>query len=154
MFSFLRENKIDATPYMRRIIDLTTPNLQAPNEAREKRRYNRALATCLCPWSDGSLDIKKISIGITKDLSDNGVCVLTTSRFGSAEVLLTFLVECEFKHGLSFFLATIEREHRLGGFVEYGLSISEYLNDNHHRDIKKIKGMIIDSYQHIFCKGQ
>lgn len=151
MFSFGKRKKIvDATPHMRRVVDLTAPNLLTSNESRQDRRYNRALATCMCPWLDGSPDHLSITIGVTKDVSDQGICVLTTSRLDVADVLVTFLVECDAQPGLAFFRAAIERENRLGGFFEYGLSIVEYLNDNYQSTVTVVEGLIINSYQQHF----
>ena len=153
MFSFRkRKVVVDATPHMRRIIDLTTPNLLVQDEERHDRRYNRALAACICPWENGKADHQSMTLGITKDVSDLGVCVLTTTPLGDHDLALAFLVETNAVGELSFFRATIQRERILVGFIEYGLSLSEYLNDNHVVETRELEGLIRNSNQQEFAQ--
>jgi hypothetical protein len=44
-----KKGMTDAIPYMRRILDLTTPTLLRANESRQENRYVRGLPVALCP---------------------------------------------------------------------------------------------------------
>lgn len=89
-----------------------------------------------------------MTIDITKDISDSGVCVLTTSELQAGEFLLTFFVETDSQQGgLPFFRANIIRQNSQFGFFEYGLLVSEYLNDNYSSITNVVEGLIINLFR-------
>lgn len=153
MFSFLKKQKmvVDATPHMRRVIDLTTPGYLRSEESRYSRRYLRALATAIWPWTKNNTDPERLCLGITRDVSDTGVCILTTEALDTPEIALTFLVETDNETTLSFFRATVIRESRLGSFFEYGVHIEEYLNHNYGAEIKALDEIIRVSFADEFA---
>ena len=143
VFSFLTRKKVvDASPHIRRIIDLTTPEYLRTEESRYARRYSRALAMTMWPWVKGRPDEQSVMLGITKDISDSGVCVLSTCRIDCEQVVFTFLVESEEFTDLAFFLGIVARKTRRSGFREYGLRVTEFLNDGYRNQLLALESQI------------
>lgn len=155
MFSFRkRRHQVDATPYMRRIIDLTTNGLLRTHEGRHARRYSRALSVAVCPWVKKKAVNDGFSLGITKDISDSGVCILTTTRLQAESVVFTLLVSLDNSSELSFFQADVKRESTRAGFVEYGLQVNQYLNEQYLKETQILEQIIRLSYDEEFDKPQ
>lgn len=100
-----KQGMTDAIPYMRRMLDLTTPTLLRANESRQESRYVRGLPVALYPWIDGKPVPSVLAFGFTKDLSDGGLSVLTTTELNSTEVVYTILVDTDVTSELWYFHA-------------------------------------------------
>jgi hypothetical protein len=129
---------VDATPYMRRILDLTTPSRLRADEQRTTNRYDRGLPIAICKWERGEPCVESMQFGMTRDISDKGVALLTTVDVDFTEVVFTVLVGPEVSSELWFFQATIVRKCKYFGFVEYGMQINEFLNDDHRLQLQPL----------------
>jgi hypothetical protein len=88
MFSFLTQKKrLDATPHIRRLIDLTAPNRPAfeGNELRCENRYCRALPILLSPIIDNIPILSESFAGTTQEFSDSGLRLITQERLTADE---------------------------------------------------------------------
>lgn len=132
----------DAVPYMRRIVDLTTPCLLRAHESRNENRYSRGLPIALCPWVNNGPDTSNLALGFTRDLSDNGLSLLTTTSMECDDVVFTIIVEPEVSSELWFFHATILRRFTAFGFLEYGMQINGYLNENFCHELIGLNKML------------
>ena len=130
---------------MRRILDLTTPRMRT-DEKRINSRYNRGLPVAICPWSQGKPVVSELILCMTRDLSDNGISVLTTSDIDFFdEVVFTILLDTEICSELCFFQATLIRKNRFFGFCEYGLQVNEFLNDDHRTQLAPLLRLLTNS---------
>ena len=134
-------------PYMRRIIDLTTPDRMRPNEKRISNRYNRALPVVIAPWHNGQADLNHVSLAITKEISESGMSILTTTQLPFVESVFSILVDSEIASDIWFFQGTVMRESVAFGFGEYGIRINEFLNDSPNVDLEHLKKMIYGSLE-------
>ena len=71
--SFLRKKTVDLKPYIRRLCDVTTPNLPVLDNSREEDRFNRSLPVIICPWADDKPVIDQLTVAITRP-SDRLMC--------------------------------------------------------------------------------
>jgi hypothetical protein len=133
-----KQEMSDAATFMRRIVDLTTPHLLRPNENRNENRYNRGLPVAFCPWVGGRPDTSVLALGFTKDLSDSGLSILTTTEIKSEDVVYTIIVDPEITSGFWFFHATIVRRWNAFGFLEYGMRTNGYLNENYRAELSEL----------------
>lgn len=131
MFSFFKAKKIiDVGPYLRRLCDLTTPNLASSTDsARAETRYNRTIPTLVCPWSDGYPETEKSVIGLSKDISDRGVGLVLSAPFYAEEVVLGFWLNRDTMEVPWFFLGYATRLSAMGGgFWTLGVEVREFAN--------------------------
>lgn len=131
MFSWLHNTVADPVPHIRRVIDLTTPKVVPSSELRADRRYARALTVILFPWINGVADQENLILGVTQDISDSGISVLTTSEITSEESALVFVIENNDKKCLPFFKVKVVRHSLKATFNKYGLVADDYLNNSH-----------------------
>ena len=135
----------DAVPFMRRIVDLTTPALLRANEVRDETRYNRGLPVALCPWIDDRPDTSIVALGFTKDLSDHGLSLLTTTELKNEDVVFTIAVDQEISSEFWFFHATIVRRCKAFGFLEYGLKTNGFLNEFYRDELSEFNEIVSGS---------
>ena len=122
-----KKGMTDAIPYMRRIVDLTTPTLLRANESRQENRYVRVFQS-LCVRGSMATVPSVLALGFTKDLSDGGLSVLT--ELNSSEVVYSILVDTDVTSELWYFHASILRRNTAFGFLEYGMKTNGFLNEN------------------------
>lgn len=142
MFSFSKNKKtIELSPYIRRICDLTTPNMtSSPELLRVENRYNRAIPTLLCPWVSGRPILDSGIIGVTKDIADHGVGLILTQEFHAEEVLLGFWVSHAEMEEPWFFVGTPRRCCAVGGgFWTLGVELREFATENHAREVAPLR---------------
>lgn len=145
-FSKANEKKaLEAGPYLRRILDLTTPSRMRADEMRETNRYERGLPVAFCEWHRGRPIVDAIQLGLTRDISDRGVSILTTSKLNYDEAVFTILVDEEVSKELWFFHANIVRKCSYFGFVELGLKINEYLNDDYRIQLQPLIKQLVNA---------
>ena len=115
MFGFSKRTRTaDIQRLMRRVCDLTTPNITNGSELqRGENRYNRAIPTLVCPYSDGQIDPSDAFVAITKDLSDEGVGLILTQEIDPTDALLAIWLPPEQQPW--FFHACVRRCDAIGG---------------------------------------
>ena len=94
MFSFLERKKVvDLYPYIRRLCDLTSPNLGNTFVAgRTENRYNRTIPTVLSPWEDEQAIVDESIVGLTSDVADRGVSLVFHQPFRAESVVVGYWV--------------------------------------------------------------
>jgi len=140
LFSSKRDEKktVDATPYLRRILDLTTPSRIRNPELRATSRYDRGLPIAICQWKQGQPIVDSIQLGMTRDISDKGIAFLSTRDLDYTEAVFTILVDEEVSSELWFFQSSIVRTTKYFGFVEYGMQVNEFLNEEHRKQLQPL----------------
>lgn len=74
----LREKRQKVWQRVRRMVDCSTPNTMSDDESqRSWKRYNRCLPIACVPLIGDSVQTNSIYYGATKELSDNGVSLIT-----------------------------------------------------------------------------
>lgn len=143
MFSFTRRKKlVDASPYMRRIIDLTSPNRPVANDERSEARYNRTIPVVMCP-SDASDDLSRLVMGVTTDLSDSGLGVLYHDAPIEGETLMFSFVIPTDDIDVRCFIANIETHESKFGFMRLGLSMAQELK-THDPRVQKFQYVVTE----------
>lgn len=128
MFSFTKSKKsVDLSPFIRRICDLTTPNMtSSPELVRTENRYNRAIPSLVMPWVGGLPLVDQCLFGLTKDISDRGIGLILTEPFDFDELLLGFWLDSDEMSEPWFFVASARRCSPIGGgFWSLGVELSE-----------------------------
>lgn len=90
MFIFQRQKKrVELMAAVRRITDLTTPNLiTLSGMGRAESRYSRALPALLIPCENGAPVPEESALVITKDLSDHGMGLVLAQPFDSQQAIV------------------------------------------------------------------
>ena len=89
MFSFLkRKDGIDIAAIVRRLVDVTTPNLPQSDEHRSERRFNRTLPIVITPLIGDSPKLDEACLAITHDLSDSGLGATTFEEITGDQYLV------------------------------------------------------------------
>ncbi len=143
MFSFRKRKKyVDASPFLRRIIDRTTATGALLNDCREQNRYSRTLPVVLAPWRDGAPDMNNVAFGITKDISDSGMSLVTTLDFHS-DIVFAFLLDTAITDRILCFRGEPKRSLKVvQGISEYGLYVAEMLNEHHSGVLEPFSSLI------------
>ena len=141
MFSFAKRKKtVDLNPYIRRICDLTTPNLTTVIKGRSENRYNRSIPTLLSPWQDDRPLVDECAIGLTSNMADCGVCMVLTQPFRADAVVVGYWIPCDTMCEPWFFLGNIRRNQAIGGgFWAVGIELTEFANPNYVETLSVLK---------------
>jgi hypothetical protein len=90
VFSFNRDKKrIELQSYMRRVADLTTPNL-APlsGNYRSEGRCNRSLPVLIVPCVGANHREEEAAFAVSKDICDHGLSLLACQPYPLTEVIV------------------------------------------------------------------
>ncbi len=131
MFFFKnRRKRNEVNAFMRRLVDCTTPAYRHQEELRREQRASRSLPVLLVPFVDGQPDMQLTAFGVTKDLSSQGVAVLTQRPMATDTVAIGFWHEdyCEFIQA-----ETRYRRPVVGGYWQIGLLLQEVLHRGDYR---------------------
>lgn len=134
MFSFgKKDTQVDATPKIRRLVDLTTPNRPVLDDSRESRRYNRTIPVMIIEWvPDQGPSDEHLGIGFTSELSDTGIGLITRHRPKTAENVIAFYLPSDMDAPWYFRVILKTYKKQPGGFHKLGYNVVEYLNDRLH----------------------
>ena len=133
MFNFSRNRSAEAQPFIRKIIDLSTPNLTRSNDARMARRYNRCLPVIISPWNRKKPNLDQIAIGITSDISDGGFAIITQAEIEHEQFVVGFFL-ADSMDVPWYFLADVRIQKEIvPGFNKMGMEIAEFLNENRRK---------------------
>ncbi len=132
---FGRKQNKNAAPFIRKIIDLTTPNLTMSNDLRHSRRYNRCLPVVFSPWSHKGHDPEQIGIGVTSDMSDEGFSIITQADMIYQELVVAFYRDGEMDFPWYFHAAVRTNRSLIPSFNLVGLEIIEFLNEQHAKKL-------------------
>ena len=138
MFNFRKQKGlVDASLQVRYLVDLTTPNLPTVESGRMSRRYNRTMEAVLAPWQNGKPEMERVGIGITADLCDNGIGILTSTVMDAEAqedwVVGFWLRDLEMELPWYFHCRVRNHSGQIGKLKKYGLEIIEFLNSAHRK---------------------
>lgn len=133
MFSFSRNKAVvDLYPYIRRICDLTTPNLITTAEERSEDRFNRTIPTLVCPWSGKQPLVDQCAVSLTSDLADRGIRLVHSQPITSQQVVVGYWIESDEMPEPWYFLGNVRRVQAMGGgFWAIGIELNEFANKKH-----------------------
>lgn len=130
MFSFdNRKQTLEVQRRVRRLADLTTPNLdQQGSQERAEDRCNRTIPVLLCPWEDNRPALDACMYALTKDISTRGVGLVMNQPFRAVEVVVGFWLDDERMQQPWFFLGTTQRLQKIGGgYWAMGIEFDEFV---------------------------
>ena len=149
MYLFAKRNRsAELFPYVRRICDLTTPNLpQVDSVGRSENRLNRAIPTLLCPWERNRPVADESSICLTCDMSDRGARLMLNQPIDVEEIVLGYWIQDVDMPEPWFFLADVRRcQPAGGGFWSLGVELTYPAHDRYRDrlvDLKKLAAHLI-----------
>lgn len=137
MFFFKsRRKKNEVNAFMRRLVDRTTPAFRHEiEELRTEPRANRSLPVLIVPIIDEEPDTALTAFGVTKDLSSNGMAVLSQQPISSEAVIVGLWNDqcCEFMR------ATIRHQEAIeGGYWQMGLKLTEVVPRGDYINLSKL----------------
>lgn len=141
MFSLGRRRKtVELSSYIRRIVDVTTPNLLMQADVyRQGNRYNRTFPVLVAGWSDKCEVTLPITFGLTKDFSDNGVSIIVTETLEAKNLVLGMWSSEKQSEQPWFFVGSCLRRQSIGGgFCLCGIELVEFIGDVHAKTIRKL----------------
>lgn len=135
MFSFLkRKEECRAEATLRRILDLTTPSVIFDVEdGRCHNRYSRTLPVLVTPRCGSSFLIDQSVIGLTRDVSDNGMSVLLSRSLNIIPVAVSiWLASQKFvdPHPVTLLGLAVHSIEIGGGYCNVGFRLTDRLEDN------------------------
>ena len=137
---FSRKQRVECYPFVRKICDLTAPNMPSVEEGRCERRYNRSLPVILCPWKDEELFTDKCVMAITKDISDQGLSLILTHPLGADQMIIAFwLRAAELEEPWCFRVRQRSEWPLGGGFWQIGFELREYMNREWREKLKALR---------------
>ena len=148
MFSFSKRKKVvEAAPKMRKLIDMTSPNLSlGRNEVRHTRRYNRCIPAIISDWDEKKgPDMKDIGFGFITDISDSGLCLLGKYCPKTKDSVIGVYIEQADMPEPFFFHAQFRgyRKEPLD-YLRLGFSVEEYLNENYGNLLVDFHNQMVD----------
>lgn len=140
LFLKKRRNTVDLAPYVRRIIDVTTPNLPSQgNVGRTENRYNRTIPVLLTGWSAKGGVEKPIKFAVTKDLTDRGISVVLDAPLPTTEIMVGFWLSATQTETPWFFLGKTVRQQPIGGgFQLHAIELLEYATETYAKQLHKV----------------
>lgn len=126
-FSRRKSGQVEAQAYLRRICDLTTPNLPRIDDSRGDTRLNRTLPVLVVPWQVGTPLLDSTMTGLTRDISDRGLSLLLTQQLQVSEVVIGFWLPPQDDRPW-FFLGEIRHQMQFGdGYWALGIEVMRRL---------------------------
>lgn len=140
MFSFASRKKVtDLHPYVRRLCDLTAPNLATllgEGGERTENRYNRTIPTLLAPWLHERATREKCMVGLTSDVADRGIGLVLSQPIRADSVVVGYWISREVMPRPWFFLGNLRRNQPIGGgFWKVGIELTEFANADHAENL-------------------
>lgn len=145
VFDFLsRKKQVDVTPFIRRVIDLTTPNRPMPDDSRMELRYNRTMPVLLNPWRGKRAILDEVSIAFTRDLSDRGLGLIALTELRDSQYVITLWPRPdEFEEPLHL-LATVQDLRPLStGLWVMGFAFDDVLNGENRGNVPQLQDLAV-----------
>ena len=136
MFSFdTRRRLCEVRDFMRRLVDLTTPNLPPlEGETRSEGRSNRALPALLTPWEHGEPVVNESIYAVTKDFSERGLSLTLPQSFKADQIVVGLWLESP-----RFMLGEVRQNTPLGGgFWQLGVELTDFLDASEYPQVKSL----------------
>ncbi|GAA4453229.1 hypothetical protein [Novipirellula rosea] len=135
MFSFLRrKEECRAEAALRRILDRTTPNVTFDVEDnRCHNRYHRTLPVLVTPCRGNSLLVDQSVVGLTRDISDNGMSVLLSQALDSFSVAVSIWLASRQSidpHPVTLLGLAAHSIEIGGGYWHTGIHLTDRLEDH------------------------
>jgi hypothetical protein len=129
MYSFEPKKSPQVQSRIRRMLDLTVPNLSRElARDRFEDRNGRVIPALLGPWKDNAPVVEQMAFVVTRDFSSEGVGLVLREPFFEQEVLLGFWLGAEIMEQPWFFLGTAQHLREFGGgFWTLGLHLTEFV---------------------------
>ena len=148
MFSFnQRKRRQQVTRVLRRIADVTSPNLRSiDDEGRAVDRVNRSLPVLIAPWEKGRPDATRCVTAMSKDFSDRGVGVVTQHPLGCEDVVVGLLAPPREgepnRRQPQFAVGKIRQFLPMGGgFWQIGIELTRLVDPDHSKQFQSLEAM-------------
>lgn len=122
-FAKKRKKQFEVHGFIRRLVDHSTSGVQCQDEeVRKEKRINRTLPVLIVPFDGEEPDVSSAVFAVTKDLSSEGVAILSQQPVESDELIVGFWSDsrCEFVRGNVCY-----RRPADGGYWQLGVALTE-----------------------------
>ena len=137
-FNSQKSGQIEAQALLRRIGDLTSPNLPRLDDVRGDTRQNRTLPVLLAPWGRDGAEVRAAMTALTRDISDRGMSVTLPMPVRVQEVAVGLWLkrrDCE----PWFFLGSVRHNVAIGGgFWALGIEIMRRLESSETAELSQV----------------
>ena len=121
---------------MRRVCDRTTPNLPVYDDNRAESRYNRSIPILVCPTSAGVTLLDESLIGVTSNLSEHSIGLITHSPLNWLQGIAGIWLGPKIMDAPRFFQVSIQATRQVGGgFWQAGIQLDDALNRRESADL-------------------
>ena len=129
MYNFTPTPRPQVESRLRRIVDLTVPNLaRMTQDERFETRSNRVIPVLVCPWEADKPVTEEHLFALTKDLSSDSVGVVLPQPIRTSSVVVGFWLGADVMDDPWYFLGRPRSLRRLGGgFWTAGVQFTEVL---------------------------
>lgn len=129
--------------YLRRILDLTSPNLPRQVEFRGHDRHNRSIPVVLTPWENGMPIVSETVTALSKDISDQGLSVIISQPFRCDEAVVGFWLPHVQDYDPWFFRGLVRPNVPIGGgFWALGLEATELLTVSYGSEVARLVPLV------------
>ena len=137
-----QNDQVQLRATLRRICDLTSPNLPRIDESRGEGRQNRCIPVLLTPWEDETPIVDETTTALTKDISDGGLSLTLPGPFRVQEIAIGFWVPDDDYQSHAFFLLGHTRESVPIGGGFWGLGI-ETIRPLRNTEVEELLPMVV-----------
>jgi hypothetical protein len=144
MFFFsARKKNVDFQRYIRRLIDLTSPNRGGSGcMERYENRHNRIIPALLCPWEQNTPIVSKAVVVLTKDFADRGIGLVVSGAFDAEKVVVGFCHPAATANEPLFFLGARRTSDPIGGgYWLFGVELIEFMNETWRAELEPLVSM-------------
>jgi hypothetical protein len=128
MFGRRKPEQVQVQGLLRRICDLTSPNLPQVDDNRGDSRQNRTIPVLLVPWHASPPQLDRITTALTRNISDRGLSVTISAPTDLQELAVGFWLPLLAEEPW-FFLGRVRHNVPIGGgFWALGIEITERLS--------------------------
>ncbi|MFW6170708.1 MAG: hypothetical protein ACODAD_09480 [Planctomycetota bacterium] len=137
---FSRKQRVQCHPFVRKICDMTAPNMPRVDEGRRERRYNRSIPVIVCPWENDELVTDRCVVAITKDISDQGLSVILRHALDGDQMIIGFWLPAADMEEPWYFRAKRTSACPLGcGFWQIGFELQEYMTQQYREKLAELQ---------------
>lgn len=137
MLPLLKRKPVSPCRFLQIIGEQTAPNFFWSDDTRLENRNNRTIPVTVSPWTKNKPADSPMRVAMTRDISQNGACLITTFDIAATEMVLGIYVKQVVDNEALFFLGTRTLIRPIAeGYWQVGLKITELLNPNFPRQMK------------------
>jgi hypothetical protein len=145
MLNLLNNKPVPPNEFLRLVSEKTAPNFLWSDDTRCENRNNRTIAVSVSPWEKNKPSLERVRVGITKDISDHGLCIICPFTIDQPEAVVGIYVpQTKVKEPLFFRVDVTMVRSFARGYWQIGMRAVALLNTTHRRQLKSLIPLALD----------